>query len=127
MAVATATFTRDKTKLDVSERYVTHYGTIAVSAAPDTYATDGLTCSLTSVNSNDLPEDVNVWFTTPIGWIPLFKVGSTLANGKLTFWGQEPTNAGAGILPLGELAAGAVPAAISGGTIKIRFKTRKGR
>ena len=126
MATATATFTRDKTKMDVSERYVTHYGTVAIQAGPATYATGGLTLDLSAVLSNDLPEDVNIKFDPPTGWVLGFDTGSTLKNGKVLLYGYVPTDATAGTLPLGEFNnATAIPAAVSGGTIKISFKTRK--
>lgn len=127
MATATATFTYHKAKLDVSERYVTHYGTIAVQASPATYASGGLTVDLSAVNSNDLPEDVNVRFDPPVGWVLGFDTGTTLKNGKLMLFGQEPTSATADVIALSEFGAAAIPAAVSGGTIVISFKTRKGR
>ena len=127
MATASATFTYDKTKLDVSERYVTHYGTVAIDASPDTYATGGLTLDLSSGPlTNDLPEDVNIYFDPPTGWVLGFDTGSTLKNGKVLLYGYVPTDATAGTLPLGEFGnATAIPAAVSGGTITISFKTRK--
>lgn len=126
MATATATFTRNKTKMDVSERYVTHYGTVAIQASPATYATGGLTLDLSAVLSNDLPEDVNINFDPPTGWLLRYSTGSTLKNGKVAIYGYVPTDATAGTLPLGEFDnATAIPASVSGGTIKISFKTRK--
>ena len=126
MATATATFTRNKTKMDVSERYVTHYGTVAIQASPATYATGGLTLDLSAVLSNDLPEDVNINFDPPTGWVLGFDTGTTLKNGKVLLYGYVPTDATAGTLPLGEFNnATAIPAAVSGGTITISFKTRK--
>lgn len=129
MATATATFTRDKSKLDVSERYVTIFGTVAVEASPATYATGGLTLDLSSgVLSNDLPADVNVDFDPPTGWLLGFDTGTTLKNGKLLLYGVTPTDATAGVVPLSEFTnATAIPAAVSGGTITISFKLRKGR
>ena len=126
MATATATFTLDKTKMDVSERYVTHYGTVAIQAGPATYATGGLTLDLSAVLSNDLPEDVNIKFDPPTGWLCGFDTGTTLKNGKVLLYGQIPTDATAGTIALGEFDNGAaIPAAVSGGTITISFKTRK--
>lgn len=128
MATATATFTRDKTKLDVSERYVTHYGTVAIQAGPATYATGGLTLNLSAINSNDLPEDFRAQFDPPTGWLLAWDTGTTLKNGKLLLYGQIPTDATAGTIALGEFDNGAaIPAAVSGGTIVVSFKTRKGR
>jgi len=126
MATATATFTRNKKKMDVSERYVTHYGTVAIQASPATYATGGLTLDLSAVLSNDLPEDVNIYFDAPTGWLLRYSTGSTLKNGKVLLYGNVPTDPTAGTLPLGEFDdATAIPADVSGGTIKISFKTRK--
>lgn len=129
MATATATFTRDKTRLDVSERYVTYFGTVAVSASPDTYATGGITLDLSSgVLSNDLPQDTSVTFDPPVGWLLGFDQGTTIKNGKLMLYGLTPTDVTAGVVPLSEFTnATAIPAAVSGGTIKISFKVRKGK
>lgn len=129
MATATATFTRNKTKLDVTERYVRIFGTVAIQAGPAEYATGGLTLDLSSgVLSNDLPEDVKIYDDPATGWLYTFSTGSTIKNGKVMIFGLTPTDATAGVLPLSEFTnATAIPAAVSGATIKISFKTRKGK
>lgn len=129
MATATATFTRDKTKLDVSERYVTIFGTVAIQAAAATYATAGLTLDLSGgVLSNDIPENVRIYDNPASGWLYTFSTGSTLKNGKVMIFGVTPSDATVGVLPLSEYTNGAaIPAAVSGASIKISFKLRKGR
>lgn len=129
MATATATFTRNKTKLDVSERYVTIFGTVAIQAAAATYATAGLTLDLSGgVLSNDIPEDVRIYDDPGNGFLYSFSTGSTLKNGKVMIWGVTPTDATAGVVALTEFTNGtAIPAGVSGATIKISFKLRKGR
>ena len=129
MATATATFTRDKSKLDVSERYVTIIGTVAIQAAAATYATGGLTLDLSGgVLSNDLPADVRIHDDPGTGWIYTYSTGSTIKNGKVMIFGLTPTDATGGVVPLSEFTnSAAIPAAVSGATIKISFRLRKGR
>lgn len=127
MADASAAFTHNPTYLDVTERFVEYYGTIAIDAAPDTYPTGGITCSLstTGVMGNEVPHDVRIWTDPPIGWVFGYDSGTTLANGKVLIFGFDGDNTGA-ITPLDEIANGtAIPAAVSGATIKCSFKIRK--
>jgi len=127
MADASAAFTHNPTYLDVTERFVEYYGTIAIDAAPDTYPTGGITCSLstTGVMGNEVPHDVRIWTDPPIGWLFGYDSGTTLANGKVLIFGFDGDNTGA-ITPLDEIANGtAIPAAVSGATIKCSFKIRK--
>lgn len=129
MATATATATKSTTILpDVSERCVTYYGTIAISASPDTYATGGLTLSFVSVaQQNSVPDEVRIWTDTPVGWQLCYKSGTKASDGKVLVFGYVPTDATAGTLPLGEFDnATAIPASLSGATIKFAAKFRKG-
>jgi len=127
MADASAAFTHNPTYLDVTERFVEYYGTIAIDAAPDTYPTGGITCSLstTGVMGNEVPHDVRIWTDPPIGWVFGYDSGTNLTNGKVLIFGFDGDNTGA-ITPLDEIANGtAIPAAVSGATIKCSFKIRK--
>ena len=127
MADASAAFTHNPTYLDVTERFVEYYGTIAIDAAPDTYPTGGITCSLstTGVMGNEVPHDVRIWTDPPIGWVFGYDSGTNLTNGKVLIFGFDGDNTGA-IIPLDEIANGtAIPAAVSGATIKCSFKIRK--
>lgn len=127
MADASAVFTHNPTYLDVTERFVEYYGTIAIDAAPDTYPTGGITCSLstTGVMGNEVPHDVRIWTDPPIGWVFGYDSGTNLTNGKVLIFGFDGDNTGA-ITPLDEIANGtAIPAAVSGATIKCSFKIRK--
>lgn len=127
MALSTATYTKSATiPVDVSERCVTYTGTVAISAAPGTYATGGLTLNLASGTlQGGVPDEVR--FDSAAGYVYRYVNGTKITDGKIMVLGQEPTNAGAGVLPLTELAAGATPAGVSGDTIKIRFTLRKGK
>ena len=127
MADASAAFTHNPTYLDVTERFVEYYVTIAIDAAPDTYPTGGITCSLstTGVMGNEVPHDVRIWTDPPIGWVFGYDSGTNLTNGKVLIFGFDGDNTGA-ITPLDEIANGtAIPAAVSGATIKCSFKIRK--
>ena len=129
MADASAVFTHNPDYLDVTERFIEYYGTVAIDAGPDTYPTGGITLSLTGagVMANDVPHDVRIWTDPPIGWLFGYDSGTTIANGKVLIYGFDGDNTGA-ITPLDEIANGtAIPAAVSGATIKISFKIRKGR
>ena|ERR1019366_3767504 len=126
MGAATNTITVDPTiPPDVSERYVTVYGTIAVSASTDTYTNTG------GAHGNPLsfagktqfstvPVEVRIWSETPANAYGFrYITGTTNANGTLAMFtpdtDAEITN------------ATATNAAISGDT-KLRFAAvfRKG-
>jgi hypothetical protein len=127
MADASAVYTKSATKqVDVSERKVTYYGTVAIDAAPDTYDVAGLTLNLVSGTlQGGVPDEVR--FYSANGWVYKYVAGTKITDGKIEIWGQEPTNAGAGALPLTELGAVAIPASVSGDTIEIIFTMRKGK
>lgn len=119
MATATTTITIDPTKTDVSERFVRYRGTIAVEAAAATYATNGLTVSLSrgDLEASELIE-ARAWSNTS-GWI--YAMTAT----KFLIFGQEPTG-GAGVLALSEFTNGAaIPAGVSGDTINIELTFKK--
>lgn len=114
MAVAAVTVTVNKAFK--TGRVIRAYGTIAIAPAADTYATGGLTVDFTGkVASSKAPLDVNIKGES--GFEYRWDKGSSIANGKVLVFGQEPTNAGAGVLALTEHAAAAVAAGVSGDTI----------
>lgn len=127
MALSTATYTKSATKtVDVSMRKVTYYGTVAISAAPGTYAAGGLTLNLVSGTLQaGVPDEVR--FDSAGGWVYRYIAGTNITDGKIQILGQEPANVTAGALPFTELAAGATPATVSGDTINIVFVMRKGK
>lgn len=127
MALSTATYTKSATKtVDVSMRKVTYYGTVAISAAPGTYAAGGLTLNLVSGTLQaGVPDEVR--FDSAGGWVYRYVPGTNITDGKIQIFGQEPTNAGADTLPLSECAVAATPATVSGDTINIAFVMRKGK
>jgi hypothetical protein len=94
---------------DRTERYVTYYGDLTVSAVGDTYATGGVTCSLRikGINHSNLPERVEIWDETAgAGYEYRYIFGSTIANGLVMILGHQPAAATSGILPLDELGSG---------------------
>ena len=129
MALSTATYTKSPSiGIDVTERKVTYTGTVAISAAPGTYAAGGLTLSLASGTlQRGVPDDVRVFSTTGSGWTYVYLPGTTIKDCKIKVMGQIPSDATTGTLPLGELDVAATPASVSGDTIRIRFTLTKGR
>ena len=86
-------------------------GTWDFSASSDTYATGGITAPLTDplIKAQRLPLLVQVQGLT--GYIYQYAPGTTNANGKLKAYEVS------GNTPLTEIAASAIPAAVSGDTI----------
>lgn len=108
---------------DTNSTYV--LGTIAASG---NYAAGGDTLSFANptnpkggtLNVQSIPRQV--WIQSQAsgggsGWIYSFRPGTTIANAKMQVFGQQPTSATAGVIPLSELAAAAYPASITGDTI----------
>lgn len=81
MATATVTDTPQVVSMEGKLQHV--YGTIAVSATPDTYATGGLTIDLTGGTVHASRPPVWVEFTSSNGNIYAYVPGTTIANGKL--------------------------------------------
>ena len=136
MGAGTLTATRDKSiEIDVSERYFTVYGTIALGAAAgDTYTADGVTLSfagLTPGLGSSVPVEVRVWSETATLSIPVYVYdpGTTVANGKLLIYGF-PGNA-AGTAAGAEFANGTAwndaTLNIWGDVLRFSAKFRKGR
>lgn len=117
MSNATVIPTVVQSLTDVSERKVTYYGTLAVSADPDVYVSGGNTLSFAGkVPHAQKPDEVRIWSETLADLIYRFQyvTGTTIANGKvIVITGAAGADA--------ELAAAAIPAAISGDAA-LRFK-----
>ena len=119
MAVAVAAHTITNTSFDSSN--ITVRGTIAFGANPLTYATGGIILDFTGqdqIKSGSLPSQVLIKSAKAAAapntseFVYTYLPGTTQANGKL----QILTGAAAQSA-LAELAAGAVPAGVSGDTI----------
>ncbi len=119
VASATATFTTEGYTARVDGRYITHYGTIAIDASTDTYATGGITLSLAAVPGmvNAIPDEVRIWSVAGAAtrYCYDYKPGTTIANGKILAYTGDA-----------EVTAGAVPAGVSGDTIKFSATFKKG-
>ena len=119
MAAAVAT----PTAVDVEsgQKYFRVYGTVAISASPATYATHGIVMDMSKLNipSSSVPAFVEVISapasgTSPSGYVYQFCPGTTQANGNLCIFQTGSATTG---VPLGELAAAAIPAGVSGDAI----------
>lgn len=125
-ATATITLTTGLTSTDVSQKLETVYGTIAVSASPDTYATGGLTLSFSAndkIKSNSVPVWVNIQSapsagTSPSGYVYQFCPGTDLTNGKMAIF--ESAGSAAAMAELGSGAS--IPAGVSGDHIVFEAK-----
>lgn len=128
MATATAIVTLTAgtnalSAVDQGQRDEYLYGTIAVQASPATYATGGLTVSFAGfdgVKSSYPPLEVRVWSEpatgAPSGYVYQFLRGTTLATGRLAIMQSAGSAA-----PLVEITdAAAIPAGVSGDTIRFR-------
>lgn len=120
MATATATATLDLARTpDVTERYFGVFFTVAVSAAADTYATNGLTLSfaLGKVPAASVPTLCYVWSDAAAnGYLFKYTPGSTIANGKLIIMASVTVANGTGAVCVEMTNGTAIPAAISGDT-----------
>ena len=102
MGVATATPSISATQLnaiDNTQKTQIIRGTIAISAAADTYAAGGIVCSFASlaeqIKADSPPTEVDVWSQTGTAtpnttlYLYSFQPGTTLALGKLQIWEQS--------------------------------------
>jgi hypothetical protein len=126
MAVATAVPT--VTFSDATQGLLHYIGTVAISASPATYAAGGLVMNFTGkVQTSAPPLMVRVFSAVAAGsgatalFEYNFNPGTTPANGKLQVFTGAAAQSG-----LAELADGAVPAAVSGDTIKFEAWFKKG-
>jgi hypothetical protein len=109
--MATATFTptlSTSAPPDVTDTYVHYFGTLAISAAADTYLTGGLVCSFAGIklDSSAVPTEVRIWDETAgVGLVYQYCKGTKLSDGKVVIRGQYPDSGiGAGKFPLPEVA-----------------------
>jgi len=128
MATATVTLTRNKNiEPDTLGRHCVYFGTVAITANPDTYATGGLTMSFAGVSGiphNEPPVTVYVWSESAAdGFLFQYLTGTTNANGKLQILAASGGTAGTGAVVTEMTNLTAIPAAISGDT-KLRFEAR---
>lgn len=106
--MATAKVTVTVTDTDKEGRYLKVLGTLAISANPDTYVTNGLTVNLNDplIKASRAPKQVAV--RSQSGWIYAFVPGSDNTNGKLKIFTALGTELGNGV---------AIPAGNSGDTL----------
>ena len=99
-----------------SDKMFVVWGTVAISADPATYTTDGIVMSFAHplIKASRTPVIVNVRGIA--GYIYSYIKGTDAFNGLLRVFAQ--TNAAAEDAPLGQLTgAAAIPAGVSGDTI----------
>jgi len=110
------------TTTDRSTNAIRVYGTIAASGS---YSTSGDTLSFAGfdqIKSDTIPFFVTIQSqkgTGASGFEYRFVPGTTMANGKMQVFGQQPTSATTGVIALSELAAGAYPAGVTGDAILV--------
>ena len=135
MADMTVTASRDKgIEIDVSERYVTIYGTLAFGAADtDVYVADGVTLSFAGITpgvGSKPPVEVRVWSESDDLGVPeyIYKTGTTAADGKLLIYGANGGAAGvASLKEFGAVAMNNAALNIWGDTPRFAATFRKGR
>lgn len=93
----------------------TSRGTLVVGASPGTYTIGGILLNLNQALVKASRTPISVTITGIAGYIYEYIKGTDNSNGKLMIRAQ--TNAAAAGDPLGELAASAIPAGVSGDTI----------
>ena len=116
MAVATATFTENAFPkgVDNTQRHGIRFGTLAIGASPLTYATGGIAITFPA------------FVDTLVGWTPVWMDVTGLAGYQYIFVPStnklqiQTINTGTGIGA--EIAASAIPAAVSGDTIVARVE-----
>lgn len=123
MALALAV---QKVNVDMREKEI-----VLKATASGNYATGGDTVNLTTITNPNFktnavfgfPGDINEYevLSCPTGYVAELIPGATLATWKLKFSATGAALSGA----LGEIAAAAYPAAITGGTVIVRFKGPK--
>lgn len=116
MADAVAVITVEKVWMDGFMQYV--LGTIAITVSPAVYVANGILMSLRdpAIKASRAPVDVRVQGQG--GFMYSYVKGTDNSDGLLRVFAQ--TNAAVEDDPLGQLAAAAIPAGVSGDTI--RFK-----
>ena len=135
MADMTVTATQDKSiEVDVSEHYITAYGTLAFGAADaDTYVANGVTLDFSGVVpgvGSAAPVEVEIWSESATLGVPeyIFDTGTTIANGKLLIYGADGAAGGtAALKEFGAVAMNNAALNIWGDTPRWRAKFQKGR
>lgn len=84
------------------------YGTLAVAAGPDVYVAGGLVLDLTDGKVKASRPPIWVDFSSANGNVYAFIPGTSISNGKLKIMSAANT----------EIAASAIPATVSGDTIR---------
>jgi hypothetical protein len=103
--------------VDRSGNAIRVYGKIV---ATGNYVTGGDTLSfagLDAIKSNSIPVLVSISSQSSGGFEYRFVPGTTMANGKMQSFGQQPTSATTGVIAMSEVAAGAYPAGVTGDVI----------
>lgn len=128
-AAAIATLNRN-IEPDTLGRHCTYYGTIAVDAAADTYATNGLTVSFAIAG---IPHaDAPVWCEivsggAADGFVYQYVPGTNAADGKMVIFTSNTVVAGQAA-PLVQMDNGfAIPAGVSGTDQKFKVTFIHGR
>ena len=89
-------------------------GTLAFSGS---YTTGGDTVDLSGGPTKSSRVPIRVTVGGQSGFIYKFAPGTTIANGKVLVFGQQPTSATTGIIALDQIAAAAYPAGVTGDTV----------
>jgi hypothetical protein len=124
VALATANFATSTTSpqavSDETQKLLHLFGTVVIDANPATYAPGGLVCTFAGfdlVKSAYVPIEVRAWSEptsgTPSGYDYQYVRGTLLSNGKLIV-----LQCGGAAAPSAEIPTAAIPAAVSGDTIR---------
>ena len=115
MANSVATVTVLDQWVDYNKYYHVR-GTVAITASAAVYVAGGIAMSLagSDIKASRTPVRVTVWGIG--GYIYQYVKGADAASGLLRIFAQ--TNAAAEDDPLGQLAAAAMPAGVSGDTVE---------
>lgn len=114
MAVATTTVTKTQ-EMVMGKLYVV-YGTIAVSANPDTYAAGGLNLNLALAKAKTNRVPLSVTLTGKSGYVYEYVNGTSASNGKMKVRFCADSN------PLVEIPSAAIPAAVSNDVISYKVE-----
>ncbi len=95
--------------------------------ASGNYVTNGDTVDLSTIG---LQATINALVGSFVGgqngFLYTFVSGSQLTNGLLKVFGQQPTDATAGVIALAQIAAAAYPAGVTGDTIVLELTFKFG-
>jgi hypothetical protein len=113
--------------LEFTNATITARGTLAIAAAPN-YAAGGITVDFSGLGlpTESAPLEVEIWSEPKSGsaatalFLYSYLDGTNLTNGKVQIWTGAAAQSG-----LAELANGAVPAGVTGDTIKFKVVCKK--